>query len=75
MPNDLDQITQERLETDPDFILIRRFDYSLKRLVERYPEGAPDRIIAQALGIEEHEVQEIYRGIVLKLKSLLSPTR
>jgi hypothetical protein len=71
----LDRITQERLETEPDFILIRRFDYSLKRLVERYPEGAPDRIIAQALGIEEHEVQEIYRGVVLKLKSLLSPTR
>lgn len=73
MPNDLDQITQERLETDPDFILIRRFDYSLKKLVERYPDGAPDRIIAQALGIEEHEVQEIYRGIVLKLKSILLP--
>lgn len=73
MPNDLDQITQERLETDPDFILIRRFDYSLKKLVERYPDGAPDRIIAQALGIEEHEVQEIYRGVVLKLKSILLP--
>ncbi len=52
------------LSTDPDYILIRRFGFSLKRLMERYPEGAPDNVIAAALGIPEVEVESRYQRIV-----------
>lgn len=53
---------------DPDFINLKRFDYSLKKLVERYPDGCPARIIAHALFIPESEVEKIYNQIIQKLK-------
>ena len=60
-----------RVETDPDFILSKRFGHSLKRLVSRYPDGAPDDIIGQALGCSAQEVQKAYQGIVEKLRAIL----
>lgn len=52
------------LATDPDYILTKRFGFSLKRLLERYPDGAPDSVIAVALGISEAEVERRYQNIV-----------
>jgi hypothetical protein len=37
-------------------------------MLERYPNGVPDRIIAQALLISETEVEEMYQKIIVKLK-------
>lgn len=62
---------QRRLEQDPDYILLTRYDNSLKRLLERYPDGAPDRIIGQAIGMSELEVQEAYEAIVRKLRRMM----
>lgn len=59
----------ERVCADPDFIALKRFDYSLKSLLKRYPDGVPsDRLISQALMITEDELEEVYQGIVLKLR-------
>lgn len=63
--------TQAKLRNDPDFILIKRFNNSLAKLLDRYPEGAPDRIIAQALGITEEEVVAMYDKIVVKLRGMM----
>lgn len=60
-----------KLETDSDFIALKRFDYSLENLVERYPEGCNDRIIAQALLITEDDVEDMYLHIVEKLRNVL----
>jgi hypothetical protein len=57
-----------RLDTDPDFVLLKRFGYSLKRVLERYPDIVPDDIIAQALGITAPEVEFRYLGIVRALR-------
>lgn len=57
------------LETIPDFIAIKRFDYSLAKLEERYPDGAPDRVIAAALQISEDEVGARYARIVSQLRT------
>lgn len=62
---------QRLLENDPDYILLSRYDNSIDTLLERYPEGAPDRIIGQALGVSEAEVQEMYASIVLKLREMM----
>lgn len=62
---------KKRLELDPDFIALKRFDYSLQKLLQRYPEGCPDRIIANALLIAEEDVEEIYGSTVLKLRGLM----
>lgn len=53
---------------DPDFIYIGRFEYSLEKLLERYPDGAPTRIIAQALMITPEDVERIYAKIVRQLQ-------
>ncbi|NDC25889.1 MAG: hypothetical protein EB078_08575 [Proteobacteria bacterium] len=62
---------KKRLENDPDFIAIKRFDYSLKKLLIRYPEGCPDRIIANALLITEEDVEDLYSSTVLKLRKMM----
>jgi hypothetical protein len=63
-----------RLHTDPDFICIRRFDYSVETLLERFPDGAPDKTIAQALMISIEDVESLYNGIVAKLRAQLDPS-
>jgi hypothetical protein len=53
-----------RLANDPDFICSKRFDFSLAKLLERYPGGAPDSVIAQALGIPEEQVESRWARVV-----------
>jgi hypothetical protein len=62
----------EQLHTDPDYILIKRFKNSLAKVVERYPDGAPDRIIGQALGMSDLQVQETYARVIDRLRSIMS---
>ncbi len=61
------------LATDPDYILTKRFGFSLDRLMKRYPEGAEDSVIAVALGITEAEVERRYQRIVNSLKIAVRP--
>lgn len=69
----IDSIDLPRLvHEDPEFVAIRRFGYSMANLMERYPEGCPDHVIAQALLITEMEVSGAYQGLVLKLRGLMS---
>ncbi len=56
------------IDTDVDFIAIRRFDFSLKKLLERYPDGVPTRIICTALQMDETQVEDMYQELLAKLK-------
>lgn len=58
-----------RLHLDPDFVCIKRFDHSLENLLKRFPEGAPDKTIAQALMIPIEDVERLYNDIMSKLKA------
>lgn len=60
-----------RLHTDPNFICIRRFDYSMENLLRRFPEGAPDATIAKALLVSVDDVERLYSEIITKLRSAL----
>lgn len=64
-------IDKKRLENEPDYIALKRFDYSLKKLLQRYPDGCPDRIIANALLIAEEDVEEAYDLTVQKLRHIM----
>ena len=64
----LEQI-KDKLRNDPGFISMKRFDFSIDKLEQRYPDGPPDHIIAQALGLEPEELKDLYRSIVQKLKT------
>lgn len=59
---------RELLNTDPDFIYSKRFDFSLKKLLDRYPEGAPTKVVAQALMMTEDELQELEQAIIIKIR-------
>ena len=50
---------------------LKRFDFSLARVRERYPEGCPARVIAAALMIAEEDVDDIYQKIVCKLQQIM----
>ena len=63
--------TKTKIAEDPDFINLKRFDYSLAKLLERYPEGVPVRLIAGALLITEAEVEKLYQQVVVKLRNLM----
>lgn len=63
------ELVKYKIENSPDWIAIKRFNYSLNKLLERYPDGVPDRIIAQALQINEEEVEIIYQKILSKLRN------
>lgn len=56
------------LTTDPDFIISKRFENSLTKLLESRPDGCSDRFIAGCLGITEEQVIEMYQNIVFKLR-------
>jgi hypothetical protein len=61
-----------RLHTDPDFVANKRFDYSLEKLVERFPDGAPDKTIATALMISVEDVPRLYADVMAKLRSRIA---
>lgn len=65
------QEAKRLVETEPDFVAIKRFEYSLNKLMMKYPEGAPTKVIAQALLVTEDEVEELYEGIIMKLRQAL----
>jgi hypothetical protein len=59
---------RKKVNEDPDFVNSKRYDYSLQKLEERYPDGAPDNVIANALMIEEKEVEPEFDKVVVKLR-------
>jgi len=62
---------RRKVNEDPDFVHTKRYEYSLALLEERYPDGAPDNIIANALMIEEEEVEVEYDRVVEKMRDLM----
>lgn len=59
---------QELLHKDKDFIYSKRFDYSIEKLLERYPDGAPAKVIAQVLLITEEEVEKLTQEAIVSLR-------
>lgn len=61
---------KEAISSDTDFIALPRFQCSLRRFVDRYPDGAPNNTsIAKALCLSETEVEEIYAKAMKTMKS------
>lgn len=60
---------ERRLQEEPFFINIRRYNYDLRVLEQvRYPEGAPTHVIAQALKMTEAQVVQREAEITEDLK-------
>jgi hypothetical protein len=59
------------LETEPDFVCLKRHYNSIRKLEQRYVEGCPDHIIAQAFGMTEEELETKYLEIVTRLRKMM----
>lgn len=71
---DIEQLAfeRERIAAEEDYCYLKRFNYSVEKFLERYPEGsAPDHLVAEALLISERELPGLYRKIVAKLRGLM----
>lgn len=66
-----DHDVQKRLVSDEDFINLKRFDFSIEEVERRYPDGVPDRLIAQGLNLSEAEYETRYQAIVNQLRQEL----
>ena len=62
----------EKIKYNPDYIAIRRFDYSLIKLLDRFENGVPDHVLENALNLEHDEAEELYKEIVAKLQKVLN---
>lgn len=59
------------IDQDDDFINLKRFDYSIKKLMLRYPDGCPDRVAAAALMMTEDQLADLHAKVVEKLRRLM----
>lgn len=66
-----DEEMVEKLMTEPDFIFGPKYRNSVQELLRRYPEGVPDRIIAQVLGITVPEVEVAFQLVIQKIRTSL----
>ena len=57
-----------KIVRDEDYVNLKRFGYSLKELMKRYPDGCPNNIIASALMMTESELENVWQGIVHQLR-------
>ena len=61
----------DKLNNDPDFFDSKRFDYSIRNALERYPDGVPNKLIAQGLCVSEAKLEELYQSAIVKLRKIL----
>ncbi len=62
------QEIKDMIAADSDFIYSPRFNFSMKNLMDKFPEGASDKLIAQVLLISEEEVRRLAEEAMLKLR-------
>ena len=66
-PQDIHKLLNE----DEDFIVLKRFKYSLKSLLKRYPNGCPEKTVAAALDLNELELKDLYGKTIIKLRAIM----
>jgi hypothetical protein len=59
---------KKKIDTDPDFVYSKRFGFSLEKVLDKYPDGAENKVIAQCLLMTEDEVEETLASVVQKLR-------
>jgi len=63
--------TKMKILSDPDFVNLKRYGYSVSKVLDRFPEGAPTKLIAQGLMLSEEQVEELLASVILKLRTAL----
>lgn len=61
-----------RITKEADFVLSKKHENSLTRLMQDYPDGVPDRVICKVLQITPEELKKHYRCAIINLKKSIS---
>jgi hypothetical protein len=70
----MDDTLRDKVRSDENTIALKRYDYSLKSLREKYrDEPIPNKLVATALFLTEEELESEYERIVKKLQVLMVP--
>lgn len=62
---------KEKIYEDEDFIYCPRLGNSLKKLINKNPEGVDNKRIAKVLMMTEEEVEETYESALKKFREAL----
>jgi len=62
---------KKKLQDDPDFISNRRYDYSLNKLMARFPDGVPASVAARSLMMTEEDLKALEGQVISKLRRQL----
>ena len=58
-----------RLETDEDFIVSPKYENSIRKILEDYPDGVPPSVICKVMCITPEQLESIYKSALKKLKT------
>jgi len=67
-------VTEEKkrkIAEEEDFIDYPKFKNSLKNLIDKYPNGVENDVIAKVLMLKQEEVEKIYQKSIEKIKKTL----
>jgi hypothetical protein len=62
---------KHKILNDEDYIDYPKFKNSLKKLIEKYPNGVDNETIAKALMMTEEEIEDTYQSAINKIKESL----
>ena len=63
---------KHKIDNELDWIDYPKYKNSIKNLIdEKYPNGAPNDVIAKSLNMSEAEVEELYQSAIKKLQAEL----
>ena len=62
---------KHKLTNEEDYIDCIKFNNSIKKLIEKNPEGVDDETIAKVLNLTVEEVEQIYQSAIKKLQKSL----
>ncbi len=65
------QDLKNAINFDFDFIAMPRYKCSLKKLIEKNPNGVSDELAAQALCLDVEQFNQVYSSAFSKLRSAL----
>lgn len=66
------QAMRARVRKEEDYINCPKMSNSVRRLMERYPDGVSDTYIAKVMLSTEEEVVGLYQSAVEKLRAAMS---
>lgn len=62
---------KDLIDSDEDFIYCPRWGNSLKKIIEKHPDGLDDDRISKVLLISVEEVRDIFESAIKKIRKMI----